>query len=140
MDRDGPTGRIKFGTESDGGFRNITISNCVFDRSRGIALETVDGGTIEGVTITNIAMRNICNAAIFLRIGNRARGPRGQAGRGDPPGVDKPCRRDGCGRAVPHPDAGLPGHPIEDVRLSDIRVVSRGGLSSTTRRSSRPIS
>jgi hypothetical protein len=25
--------------------------------------------------------------------------------------------------------AGLPGHPIEDVRMSDIRVISRGGLS-----------
>jgi len=39
-DRDGPTGRIKLGTESNGGFRNITISNCVFDRSRGLAIET----------------------------------------------------------------------------------------------------
>src|SRR5690606_25935332 len=36
-DRDGPTGRIKLGTESNGDFRNITISNCVFDRSRGLA-------------------------------------------------------------------------------------------------------
>ena len=82
VDRDGPTGRIKFGTESNGGFKNITISNCVFDRSRGLALETVDGGTIEDVTITNIAMRNICNASIFLRLGNRARGPAGTPGRG----------------------------------------------------------
>ena len=50
-DRDGPTGRIKFGTESNGGFRNISISNCVFDRSRGIAIETVDGGPVEDVEI-----------------------------------------------------------------------------------------
>jgi hypothetical protein len=87
VDRDGPTGRIKFGTESSGGFRNITISNCVFDRSRGLALETVDGGTIENVTITNIAMRNLCNAAIFLRIGNRARSPAGT-----PVGRSAACR------------------------------------------------
>src|SRR5438045_236149 len=26
-----PTARIKFGTESNGGFKNITVSNCVFD-------------------------------------------------------------------------------------------------------------
>ena len=52
-DRDGPTGRIKLGTESSGGFRNITIANCVFNRSRGLALETVDGGEIENVTVTN---------------------------------------------------------------------------------------
>jgi hypothetical protein len=129
VDRDGPTGRIKFGTESDGGFKNITISNCVFDRSRGLALETVDGGTIEDVTISNIAMRNICNAAIFLRLGNRARGPAGT-----PVGV---IRRVSISHVVasdvdaryPILIAGLPGHPIEDVRLSDIRVVSRGGLS-----------
>src|SRR5262249_50295343 len=43
----GPTGRIKIGTESEGGFKNITISNCVFDHSRGLALETVDGAAIE---------------------------------------------------------------------------------------------
>jgi polygalacturonase len=49
-----PTGRIKFGTESNGGFKNITISNCVFDYSRGLALESVDGGLLEDVTITNI--------------------------------------------------------------------------------------
>ena len=29
-DKDRPTGRLKFGTESNGGFRNITISNIVF--------------------------------------------------------------------------------------------------------------
>src|ERR1043165_3269305 len=66
-DRDGPTGRIKFGTESNGGFKNITITNCVFDRSRGLALETVDGGAIEDVTITNITMRDVSNSPLFIR-------------------------------------------------------------------------
>ena len=61
-DRDGPTGRIKFGTESNGGFKNITISNCVFDNCRGIALETVDGAIIEDITVDNIAMRDIWNS------------------------------------------------------------------------------
>jgi polygalacturonase len=48
----GPTGRIKFGTESNGGFKNVTISNSVFDYCRGLALEMVDGGLLEDVTIT----------------------------------------------------------------------------------------
>src|SRR5829696_9759980 len=56
-DRDDPTGRIKLGTESNGAFRNITISNVVFDRSRGLALETVDGAVLEDITISNITMR-----------------------------------------------------------------------------------
>jgi len=33
-DRGVVTGRIKFGTESNGGFRNITISNCTFEFCR----------------------------------------------------------------------------------------------------------
>jgi polygalacturonase len=73
----GPTGRIKFGTESNGGFKNITISNCVFDYCRGLALETVDGGLLEDVTITNVTMRDIANSPIFLRLGSRMRGPAG---------------------------------------------------------------
>lgn len=78
-DRDGPTGRIKFGTESNAGFRNITISNVVFDRSRGLALETVDGGLLEDITISNITMRDVSNAPIFLRLGSRMRGQIGRA-------------------------------------------------------------
>jgi len=113
-DRDGPTGRIKFGTESNGGFKNITISNCVFDRSRGLALEIVDGGTLEDMTITNITMRDIVNAPIFLRLGNRARGPEGT-------GVGVMRRVNISNIVVYDADAryasqivGLSGHNIED--------------------------
>ena len=37
-------GRIKLGTESSGGFKNIAITNCIFDRCRGLAWKvlTVD--------------------------------------------------------------------------------------------------
>ncbi len=126
-DRDGVTGRIKLGTESNGGFKNITISNCIFDRSRGLALETVDGGLIEDITITNITMRDVTTAPIFLRLGSRMRGPK-----------DTPIgaiRRVNISNILVS-DAetkfasllvGLPGHPIEDVKLSNIRIVYRGG-------------
>src|SRR5438270_6642215 len=70
-----PTGRIKFGTESNGGFKNITISNCVFDFSRGFALESVDGALLEDVTVTNVTMRDVA-VPFFLRLGSRARGPK----------------------------------------------------------------
>ena len=55
----GGTGRIKFGTESNGGFKNMVISNCMFEGCQGLALETVDGALLEDVTITNITMRDI---------------------------------------------------------------------------------
>lgn len=126
----GPTGRIKFGTESNGGFKNVTISNCVFDYSRGLAIESVDGGPIEDVAITNLTMRDIVNAPIFVRLGNRARGPNNP-----PPGDINRVR-------ISHVVAsnvdsrygmlisGIPGHPIEDLGLSDIRIAYRGGGSA----------
>lgn len=122
-----PNGRIKFGTESNGGFKNITISNCVFDYARGIAIETVDGGLLEDVTITNITMRNIVNDPIFLRLGARMRGPEGVP-------VGKLRRVKISNVIVYNADpsyactfAGMPGHPIEDINLSNIRIYYKGG-------------
>jgi polygalacturonase len=129
-DRDGPTGRIKAGTESNGGFKNITISNCVFDRSRGFALETVDGGIIEDITVTNLALRDVSSSPLFLRLGNRARGPEGTV-----PGV---IRRITISNVVasnidpryPAIIAGIPDHPIEDLRLSNVRFLYKGGITA----------
>jgi polygalacturonase len=126
-DRDGVTGRIKCGTESNGGFRNITISNCVCERSRGLALETVDGGAIEDITISNIAMREVTTSPLFLRLGNRGRGPAGT-----PVGA---MRRINISNITAHdvdPNfaaiiAGLPGHPVEQVRISNVHIVFKGG-------------
>jgi len=128
-DRDGPTGRIKLGTESNGAFRNITISNVVFEHSRGLALETVDGALLEDVTISNITMRDVSNAPIFLRLASRMRGPAGTA-------VGKLRRVSISNVVISDADpryasmiVGIPGHPVEDVRLSNIRILYRGGLS-----------
>lgn len=128
-DRDGPTGRIKLGTESNGGFKNITISNCTFDHCRGLALETVDGAIIEDVTIDNIAMRDICNSPIYIRLGNRARGPKEL-----PVSVVKRVKLSNI--VVKDADCryasiifGLEGHMIEDVTLSNIHIEYRGGLT-----------
>lgn len=72
-----PIGRIKFGTESNGGFKNITVTNCIFEYCRGLALETVDGGVMEDITISNLTMRGVVHSPIFLRLGARMRGPDG---------------------------------------------------------------
>jgi hypothetical protein len=70
----GGTGRIKFGTESTGGFRNITVSNCTFNHCRGLAIEEVDGGTLENFTISNLSMNHVVDYPIFIRLGDRHRG------------------------------------------------------------------
>ena len=70
------TGRIKCGTESNGGFINITISNCVFEGCQGYALESVDGALLEDITITNTTMRDLVSGPLFMRLGARLRGPK----------------------------------------------------------------
>ena len=125
-----PTGRIKFGTESNGGFKNITVSNCVFDYSRGLALEAVDGALLEDVTISNITMRDISNSPIFVRLGFRGRGPK------ETTTVGAIRRVNISDIVVYNADpkyssiiSGIPGHQIEDLRVSNIRVYSKGGGS-----------
>ena len=126
-DKDGVTGRIKFGTESNGGFKNITISNCVFDRSRGLAIETVDGGPIEDIVVNNITMRDVTTAPIFLRLGRRMRGPEGTpVGRIRRVQISNLVAYDADPRFASI-IAGIPGHPVEDVSLSDVRILYKGG-------------
>lgn len=126
-DRDGPTGRIKIGTESNGGFRDIVIEDCRFHRSRGLALEVVDGGIMEGVTARRLSMADVTSAPAFLRLGHRGRGPEGT-------GVG--AMRDitltdiqATGIAHPYPliIAGLRHRPICDVTLARLNLHYRGG-------------
>jgi len=120
-------GRIKFGTESNGGFRNITIANCVFDACQGLALESVDGALLEDIAITNISMRDIVNIPIFLRLGSRMRGPAGV-----PVGTIRRVIISNivCSNSASRASSilsGIPGHYLEDVKLNDILIEHRGG-------------
>ena len=74
-DRDGPTGRVKFGTEGTSGLDTVTIRNIVFDRSRGFALESVDGAELKNILFTDIRMKHISSSPIFIVIGDRGRAP-----------------------------------------------------------------
>jgi polygalacturonase len=120
-------GRIKCGTESNGGFTNIAVTNCVFDRCRGLALETVDGAHIEDVAISNLTMRGVVHSPLFMRLGTRMRGPKDIK-----PGV---LRRVVISNIVssdavaeyPSIIAGVPGFPIEDIKISDVYLHQRGG-------------
>jgi hypothetical protein len=121
------TGRIKFGTESNGGFRNITISNCVFEGCQGLALETVDGALLEDVTVTNISMRDIMSAPIFLRLGRRLRGPDGtQVGTLKRLIINNLVCSNSVGN-LGSVISGIPGHAIEDVKISNIEILHQGG-------------
>jgi hypothetical protein len=135
---------VKFGTASFGGFKNVTIENIkVFDTFRSaIAIESVDGGFIENVTVNNIDAVNTGNA-IFIRLGHRS---------GEKPGTVKnitiknikvqvPFGRpdwayDMRGPALPYfhnqfpsPICGIPGHYIENVALENIEISYPGRAS-----------
>ena len=122
-----PTGRIKFGTESNGGFKNVVISNCAFDYCRGLALETVDGALLEDVSISNITMRDITNSPIFLRLGARMRGPQGT-----PVGELRRVTISNVRVYNADPEygcqiTGIPGHDIKEIDLNNIRIYYKGG-------------
>ncbi len=122
------TGRIKFGTESNGGFRNITISNCVFRECRGLALEMVDGGILENVTINNITMMDVAWYPIFIRLGSRNRGPAETTKTGK---IRNVFISDMIAMGIDTTSGiqitGIPGHYVEGVRLENIRLLFNGG-------------
>lgn len=123
-------GRIKLGTESSGGFKNISISNCIFEHCRGLALEAVDGGSLEDVVVSNITMRDIVNSPIFLRLGARQRSPKGTP-------LGKIKRVTISNVNVYNADSkyasiisGVPGASVEDVSLNNIRISYQGGAAA----------
>jgi hypothetical protein len=124
---------FKFGTESRGDFRNVTVSNCVIlprDRGirpiSGISIESVDGSNVEGVTISNIVMRQV-RAPLFIRLGNR--------GRGMNPPVPGSVRGImisnvvATDATVTSSIAGIPGHRVRHVVLDNLDITMAGGGS-----------
>ncbi len=133
---------IKMGTESGGGFQNITITNCticsprysqvIYGRQRGlagVALEIVDGGTLDRVTLSNLTIKGV-TVPIFMRLGDRARFYEKDQSKPDVGTfrnvivsnvVATECSSVGCSIT------GLPGHAIENVTLSNIHLGFEGG-------------
>jgi polygalacturonase len=115
-------GRIKIGTETSGDVRNVVVSNCIFEGCRGLTIVCEDGGHIEDVAVSNITMRDSFGAPVFLRLGNRLRGPAGTRmgtiRRVSFDGIDSWNARAKTCAVI----AGLPGFPIEDITLRNLRL------------------
>jgi polygalacturonase len=119
-------GRIKFGTESNGGFRNITVSNCVFDSCHGFALESEDGAVCEDITVTNLSMRGCVSSPFFIRLGSRMRGPKDAKMGYIRRLLISNISSSGAGQ-LPSNFSGVPGYAIEDVKISDVYLHQTGG-------------
>ncbi len=142
---------IKFGTAGLCGFKNITVSNCAIRRPSqaahrrwstqiegvtadetvisGIALESVDGGVMDQIAISNISMTDI-QTPLFIRLGSR-RGP----------GVLKNVT---IGNIVatsesllPSSITGIPGHYVENVTIHDVIFTYKG--AGTLEHAARPV-
>jgi polygalacturonase len=124
------TGRIKCGTESNGGFKNITVSNCVFEGCDGLALESEDGALCEDIAISNITMRDIFTSPIFIRLGARLRGPKEST----KVGTMQRILIDNLGSSNANSRlcsiiSGVPDHAIQDIKLSNIYQQHLGGAA-----------
>lgn len=135
---------IKMGTASWGGFKNININHIrIRDTYRSaIAIESVDGGLIEHIKVSNISAKNTGNA-IFIRLGNR---------NGKNPGTVKdiiiknikvkvPFGRPDINYELSGPEVnffhnpfpasitGIPGHNVENISLENIKISYPGRAS-----------
>jgi polygalacturonase len=127
VDDVGVLGRIKLGTDSATGFRNILIADCTCENTRGLQLGAIDGGILEDVTFRDINLKNPVNHPIFVRLAARNRAPVGTG-----PSKVRRLRFSGINvSGAPGPYAcgivGNPGAPVEDVTFSDVHVRAAGG-------------
>ena len=121
-------GRIKLGTESNGGYRNITISNCSCMWSSGLAFEEVDQGRMENIVVTNISLSHVHHYPIYITTGCRNRGPKERTDVSSARDISiNNVIADDCDSLAGIIITGMEGEPIRNVSLSDIRIQYRGG-------------
>ncbi len=121
-------GRFKLGTESNGGYKNISLSNCTFMYSSGLAFEEVDQGIMENITVSNITMNHVHHYPIYITTGCRNRGPkeRTTVSTGRDIMISNMIANDVdslAGIIV----TGMPGEPLRNISLSNIQLQFRGG-------------
>jgi polygalacturonase len=121
-------GRFKLGTESNGGYRNIALTNCTFMYSSGLAFEEVDQGRMENIVVSNITMSPVHHYPIYLTTGCRNRGPKEVP----PPSRARDIQisnvvANDCDSLCSIIVTGMKDEPVRNVWLSNIRLQFRGG-------------
>ena len=133
---------FKIGTETVGSFSDIVLSNCLMHDIglSAVAIESVDGGHVERVLVSNVAARQ-ASSALFIRLGDRGR-PYDAVGTADDYDESAAASRtpvgrvsgisidnlmvtgcDGLGSSI----TGTPSVPVSDVSLTNLRWSSAGG-------------
>lgn len=122
-------GRFKLGTESNGGYRDITLSNCTFNYSSGLAFEEVDQGIMENISVSNVTMNHVHHYPIYITTGCRNRGPN-EVTRNSTAcdiQISNVIAQD-CDSLCSIIVTGLPDEPVRGIWLNNIRLHFRGGM------------
>ncbi len=121
-------GRFKLGTESNGGYRNISLTNCTFMYSSGLAFEEVDQGAMENIVVSNITMSHVHHYPIYITTGCRNRGPKEVTRRSSARDIQiSNVVADDCDSLCAIIVTGMKDEPLRNVWLSNIRLRFRGG-------------
>ena len=125
---------VKLGTETNGGFRNISISGIVVKPSSNqkekffgqwigtsaLSLEIVDGGVMENVAASNFTVEGT-ESPIFIRLGNRGRGYQlREAGKG----LSGKGNDDTIAELIPIDHIGC----IDGIRLENFMIRNAGSV------------
>lgn len=121
-------GRIKLGTESNGGYRDIAITNCTCIWSSGLAFEEVDQGLMDNIVVSNIAMNHVHHYPIYITTGCRNRGPKDviEPSRGQNIMISNIQALD-CDSLSGIIVTGMKEAPLKNISLSNIYIEYRGG-------------
>lgn len=121
---------FKMGTATQGAFENITFSNSVIYADNGspmmnrpiggINVEMVDGGSVDGVVVSNIRIQN-ARTPLFVRLGQRLKGQNTFLRNVLIDGVDS------VGTIVTSSITGVPGLRPTDVTIANCRIRTVAG-------------
>jgi polygalacturonase len=126
------TNAIKLGTESIGGFENISVTDCQITNTKmaGIALYEVDGADLRNVTISDITMDGVI-VPISIRLGARLKTFReGDQPRPAPGKLDDVTIKNVSAKNIEMIGIlinGISGHPVENLTLENIQIELPGG-------------
>lgn len=146
---------IKMGTGSLGGFRNIQISNISYFAASeyrvrnpayrevsyieqgiptmlsGLAIENVDGGITDNITVSNLFMQNV-QTPIFIKLGNRTPRITNDSTSPKVAGLSNVRIDNVVARShskITSSITGYPGNVVENIQLSNIRISSMGNVN-----------
>lgn len=129
------TNGLKIGTETEGDVKGVRFTDCVVTNRPspgiplilaehgGVAIESADGGHVSDVTVSNVAIHGVAGP-LFVRLEDRG------TGQTEPtPGTMRDVTFEhvrATGATITSSITGLPGHPVQNIRLSDV-ALSYGG-------------